>query len=88
MDRHRSAYYVRLMVTDRPGVLAEITAVFRDHHVSLEAVVQRARDPQGPVPLVFTTHETEEAAMAQSLARIAGFDFSLEPPRMIRIEAF
>ncbi|MEC7571950.1 MAG: homoserine dehydrogenase [Pseudomonadota bacterium] len=88
MDRHRSAYYVRLMVTDRPGVLAEITAVFRDHHVSLEAVVQRARDPHGPVPLVFTTHETEEAAMAQSLARIAGFDFSLEPPRMIRIEAF
>ena len=83
-----SAYYVRLMVTDRPGVLAEITAVFRDHHVSLEAVVQRARDPHGPVPLVFTTHETEEAAMAQSLARIAGFDFSLEPPRMIRIEAF
>ena len=88
MDRHRSAYYVRLMVTDRPGVLAEITAVFRDHHVSLEAVVQRARDPHGPVPLVFTTQETEEAAMAQSLARIAGFDFSLEPPRMIRIEAF
>ena len=50
--------------------------------------MQRARDPHGPVPLVFTTHETEEAAMAQSLARIAGFDFSLEPPRMIRIEAF
>ena len=55
MDRHRSAYYVRLMVTDRPGVLPEITAVFRDHHVSLEAVVQRARDPHGPVPLSMPT---------------------------------
>jgi homoserine dehydrogenase len=88
MEQHAGCYYVRLMVPDRPGVLSEITAIFRDEQVSIEAMVQRARDPHGPVPLVFTTHETQEAALTRSLDRIAESDACLEQPRMIRIEAF
>ncbi|MEK9595226.1 MAG: homoserine dehydrogenase [Rhodospirillaceae bacterium] len=88
MEQHAGCYYVRLMVPDRPGVLSEITAIFRDEQVSIEAMVQRARDPHGPVPLVFTTHETQEAALTRSLDRIAETDACLEQPRMIRIESF
>jgi homoserine dehydrogenase len=88
MEQHAGCYYVRLMVPDRPGVLSEITAIFRDEQVSIEAMVQRARDPHGPVPLVFTTHETQEAALTRSLDRIAESDACLEQPRMIRIESF
>jgi homoserine dehydrogenase len=40
------------------------------------------------VPLVFTTHETQEAALTRSLDRIAESDACLEQPRMIRIESF
>jgi len=87
IDRHRGAYYVRLMVVDRPGVIADVAAALRDEEVSMESMIQRARDPGEAVPVVLTTHETEEARMRRSLDRIARLDSVLEPPHMIRIEA-
>ena len=87
MDRHRGAYYIRLMVTDRPGVFADIAGVLRDEEVSMEGILQRARAPGEAVPVVMTTHEAEEAAMNKVLARFAEFDTVIEPPCMIRIES-
>ena len=72
MERHRGAYYVRLMVVDRPGVIADVTAALRDEQVSLESMLQRGRAPDEAVPVVLTTHETEEALMRRALDRIAG----------------
>jgi homoserine dehydrogenase len=86
MARHRGAYYIRLMVVDRPGVIADIAAALRDEQVSMEAMIQRGRAPDETVPVVLTTHETDEAAMLRALGRIARLDTVHEPPRMIRIE--
>ncbi len=86
MERHRGAYYIRLMVVDRPGVIADITAILRDERVSMEAMLQRGRSPDEAVPVVMTTHETEEASMTRALVEIAKLDTVLEPPCMIRIE--
>jgi homoserine dehydrogenase len=86
MERHRGAYYVRLMVVDRPGVIADVTAALRDEQVSLESMLQRGRAPDEAVPVVLTTHETEEASMRRALARIAALNTVVEPPHMIRIE--
>ena len=86
MERHRGAYYVRLMVVDRPGVIADVAAALRDEQVSMEAMIQRGRSPGEAVPVVLTTHETEEAAMRRALGRIGALSTVLEPPRMIRIE--
>ena len=61
------AYYFRLMVVDRPGVMADVAACLRDHEVSIEALIQRARNPDEPVPIVLTTHETAEAQMTGAL---------------------
>lgn len=88
ISRRRGRYYVRLMVVDRPGVIADIAATLRDQNVSMEAFLQRGRAPGEAVPVVWTTHDTDEAAMQQALATIAGLDSVLEPPRMIRIEDF
>ncbi|MDB5408665.1 MAG: hom [Rhodospirillales bacterium] len=86
MLHHRGAYYIRLMVLDRPGVIADIAAALRDEQVSMEAMIQRGRSPGEAVPIVLTTHVTEEAAMRRALDRIALLDTVTEPPRMIRIE--
>ena len=86
MAHHVGAYYIRLMVVDRPGVMADVTAALRDQQVSVEALIQRKRNPGDVVPVVLTTHETEEAALLRALSRIARLDTVLEPPRMIRIE--
>jgi homoserine dehydrogenase len=79
------AFSIRLTVVDRPGVIADVTAALRDFQVSLEAMIQRGRDPGGRVPVVLTTHETTEGALRGALGRIAGLDSVVEPPRVIRI---
>ncbi|MEQ8967224.1 MAG: homoserine dehydrogenase [Azospirillaceae bacterium] len=86
MAHHRGAYYVRLMVVDRPGVIADVTAALRDEDISLESFLQHGRAPGDAVPVVMTTHDTDEASMRRGLDRIARQDAVLEPPRMIRIE--
>jgi len=87
MSAHVGCYYLRLMVVDRPGVIADVTAVLRDLGVSLESMLQRGRSPGEAVPVVLVTHETRESAMRAALERIAGLDAVLEHPALIRIEA-
>jgi homoserine dehydrogenase len=87
IERHRGPYYVRLMVSDRPGVIADVTAVFRDEQVSIESMIQRARSETEAVPVVLNMHECEEAAMQRALSRIAALDSVVEAPTMIRIES-
>ncbi len=86
MERHNGPFYICMTVRDEPGVMAEITAIFRDQAISLESMLQRGRAPGEPVPVVLTTHETEEAAMGRALAQISALDTMVAPPRMIRIE--
>jgi homoserine dehydrogenase len=87
MERHHGAYYLRLMVTDRPGVIADVTGILRDERISLESMLQRGRSPEEAVPVVLVTHECEEAAMRRALVRLEALDAVLEPPALIRIEA-
>ena len=86
MDNHRGAYYIRLTVIDRPGVIADVAAAFRDEQVSIESMLQHGRSPSEAVPVVLTTHVTEEARMQRALDRIKTLDHVREPPCMIRIE--
>jgi len=87
MSLHVGPYYLRLMVVDRPGVIADVTAVLRDLGVSLESMLQRGRSPGEAVPVVLVTHETQESAMTAALDRIGALDAVLETPTLIRIEA-
>ncbi len=80
------AYYLRLMVTDQPGVLADVTAILREHGISLESMLQHGRKPGEAVPIVLVTHDTMEAAISAAIARIARLECVQEPPALIRIE--
>ena len=62
MERHRGAYYIRLMVVDRPGVIADVAAALarRARLAGIDAAA-RPRAADEAVPVVLTTHETEEA---------------------------
>ena len=88
IERHQGAYYIRLMVLDQPGVIADVAAALRDEQVSMESMIQRGRAPGEAVPVVLTTHVTVEAAMRRALEKIKALDTVLEPPHMIRIEDF
>jgi len=88
MERHQGAYYMRLMVQDRPGVIAAVSGALAKERISLESMLQRGRSQSGGVPVVLTTHETEEAAMQRAVARIARLGAVAEDPCLIRIETF
>jgi homoserine dehydrogenase len=86
MSNHVGAYYLRLMVVDRPGVIADVTAILRDIGVSLESMLQRGRSPGEAVPVVLVTHETRESSMREALDRIGALPTVMEEPTLIRIE--
>lgn len=86
MDAHVGAYYIRLTVADRPGVIAGVTAAFRDQQVSIESMLQRGRSETEAVPVVITVHETSETSVRRALDVIASMDETVEPPHVIRIE--
>ena len=81
-----NCYYVRLNVLDQPGVLADVSAILRDHNVSIEAFLQRGRDPGQPVPLVMTTHETKHKDMTAACEMIEKLASALDKPCLIPIE--
>lgn len=86
-DAHFGAYFLRLLVVDRPGVIADIATALRDEEISVEALLQRGRAPGEAVPLVIVTHETGEAQVLRALHRIEELDSCLQEPRFIRIES-
>ena len=82
----QSRYYLRLSVKDKPGVLADISAILRDHGVSIESMIQHGRDPGQDVNLAMITHDAlrDDVNMASDL--IARLDVSSGKPCIIRIE--
>ncbi|NBX02510.1 MAG: homoserine dehydrogenase [Alphaproteobacteria bacterium] len=86
VDALQSSYYLRLSVTDKPGVLAEVTAIFKNENISLRSFIQRGHAPGEAVELVLTTHEALELSMQKAIAAIAKLDIVRAQPTMIRIE--
>ena len=86
IGKHIGPYYVRLMVADRPGVIADITAAFRDEKVSIKSMIQRSRSTTEAVPVILNTHDCKEYEMQRALSNISTLDSVIEEPTMIRIE--
>ena len=85
--RHGRAY-LRFTVTDRPGVLAEITAAMRDAGVSIESLIQHGRhDEGGEVLVAMVTHEGPESGVARALALLEGSPSLIEQPLVMPLLA-
>jgi homoserine dehydrogenase len=82
---HIGCYYVRLTVHDKPGVIADVSAVFRDENISIESLLQRGRASGEAVSVILVTHEAKEDALVRALGKIENFTHSVAKPRMIRI---
>jgi len=71
-ERVRSRFYLRLLVADKPGVLADVTRILADEQISISSVVQHEA-PEGNggvVPLVIVTHYAETGRFKAALAKI------------------
>lgn len=87
IDEIVSKFYLRLMVVDRPGVLASISGILGEKNISIESVFQKGRAENGEgVPLVIFTHETRERELKEALIKIGSADYCLAKPVVLRIE--
>jgi homoserine dehydrogenase len=69
MDAVETAYYLRLQVEDRPGVLADITRIFGEAGISIEAVLQKEpAEGESNVSLIMLTQRVKEKSMNEALA--------------------
>ncbi len=78
-------FYVRVKLADQAGVLAEITAVLRDHNVSVESLIQFGAENESAVHLVMTTHRAAQRPVQAALTKVCEFPFVLEAPVLFQI---
>ncbi len=76
---HRSRYYLRVTVQDRPKVLARIAGILGDREISIASVIQFETDDDArTAELVITTHHATGAALDAALAEIRALDVVVE----------
>ncbi len=82
-----TAYYLRLVVADRAGVLARITGILAENDISIDAVLQReSAEGEKQTDLIILTHDTVEGRMTAALAQMQGLPTVLAPIVKIRKE--
>ncbi len=86
-DEIETAYYLRLMVEDKPGALAHITHILAEQNISIEAVLQKeAPEEQTIVPLIMLTQKTIEKEMNAAIAAIENLSSVTGQVTRIRLE--
>ena len=82
-----TAYYLRLVVADKAGVLARITGILAEHDISIDAVLQReSAEGEKQTDLIILTHNTVEGRMSAALAQMQALPTVLAPIVKIRKE--
>ena len=87
MDEVETAYYLRLRVLDRPGVLADITRILADLTISIDAMVQKEPgEGEEQVDIIMLTHLTVEKNVNAAIARIEKLPVNVGTVTRIRLE--
>ena len=83
-----SQYFVRLNVTDKPGVLARVATIFGRANIGISSVIQPEGHEGKSVPLIFMLHYATNGAVKQALNQIARLPAIKARPVMLRVESF
>jgi homoserine dehydrogenase len=87
VEEVETAYYLRLRVLDRPGVLADITRILADLSISIDAMVQKEPgEGEEQVDIIMLTHLTVEKNVNAAIARIEQLPVNLGKVTRIRLE--
>ena len=73
-------HYIRFLVNDRPGIVAEITGALAHERINIRAIMQKAGYPQHALPFVVTVEPCKSSALQRALERMRFMDCLLEPP--------
>jgi homoserine dehydrogenase len=75
--------YLRLVVRDRPGILARVCSILARHRINIDSVLQEPGCEKERLPFVMTLEPTREKLVARAVAEIARLPFMAEPPLVL-----
>jgi homoserine dehydrogenase len=85
MSETETKYYLRMLVGDKPRVLAAIAGVLGDHDVSIESVVQKAAS-NDEAEIVWVTHKVKESNLRAALDGIEALPSVTRVENWLRVE--
>ena len=87
MDSIETAYYLRMLATDKPGVLAEVTRILGDRNISIEAILQKEPAPGAvEASIIILTHVVQERQMNDAIREIEALESIHGKLTRIRLE--
>lgn len=87
MSEVTTSYYLRMRVSDQPGVLADVTRILADSSISIDAVQQKKpEESEMRADIVMLTHQTQEKNVLAAIARIEALPTVAGSVTKIRLE--
>ncbi len=82
----KEKFYIRLKVMDKPGVLADITSLFKKQKISISSMFQMENKKSTAVPLIFMTHNVDNRELVKAIYRIEKLENVKSKAIIIKIE--
>ncbi len=87
MDDIETAYYLRMQVSDKPGVMADVARILGDAGISIEAILQKEPAPEADrASIILLTHVVQERQMNAAITKIEALDSIHGEVTRIRLE--
>ena len=83
--RRAVSWYLRLTVTDRPGIIARVAEVLAEKEINIDAVFQEPHMSKERLSFVITVEPVVKATIQAAVKLINQFDFMKEPVLLLRI---
>ena len=88
IDDLKTEYYLRFMVLDRPGVLAQISAILGHHGISIASVIQKEEREGKSVPVIMHTRSARERDIKKAISQINRLKVTKAKSVFVRVVSF
>lgn len=78
-------HYIRFLVNDRPGIVAEITGALARERINIRAIVQKPGYPSNALPFVVTVEPCKTSALQRALGGVSTMEFMLQQPLALQM---
>ena len=85
-DNVESIFYLRILASDKPGVLADITSILAKHNISVESVVQKQIDADNNAHIAIITNKILTKEMNKAINEIQAHDYITGTVKIIPVE--
>jgi homoserine dehydrogenase len=87
MSEITTSYYLRMRVSDRPGVLADVTRILADATISIVAMLQKEPAPgERDTDIIMLTHQTQEKNVEAAIVKIEALSTVIGALTRLRVE--